>query len=169
MKLCRGWCNTLQIPYAVGPDGKTACEKWKGKKFRKEAYEIGALVYYQPLKDKQGKMEREELTKDEAQWSIGVWLGYRSQAEDSIIGTMEGTRYSSCIKEMQGPETWSAEHMDPLVGTPWDNHNPREGGGSPAGPGSAGRDLLRVGGYPGVLHGKEWGAAEGIRRLGSNL
>ena len=68
----------------VGVDGKTAYERERGKKFKKELLEFGECVHYLPLK------HGPKLSKLAAKWRDGVFLGVKEGSDEMYVGTDEG-------------------------------------------------------------------------------
>ena len=105
-----GW---IKNRLTVKSDGRTAYERWKGKKFTQEIVEFGERVMYL----KPGSKGRDKL---ESRWGSGIWLGSRDESQESIIGTREG-----CIKvrdirrygEIQA--RWNPEELNEFQGAPW--------------------------------------------------
>ena len=69
--------------YSVGPDGKTAHERLKGRPFSAPVTEFGECVWYR-------KVKPERLGKINSKWGEGLWLGIRDQSTESLIGTPNG-------------------------------------------------------------------------------
>ena len=75
-----GW---IRNRFVVKSDGRTAYERWKGKKFNKELVEFGERVMYL-------KPGTQGTNKFDVRWESGIWLGARDESAESIIGTKEG-------------------------------------------------------------------------------
>ena len=65
--------------FAVGPDGRTALERIKGKKYRGEVVEFGRKILYRiPCKPEGGLMTE--------RWVPGIWLGKRFLLDVHLVG-----------------------------------------------------------------------------------
>jgi hypothetical protein len=70
--------------YEVGHDGKTAYERLRGKKSKLLGLEFGERLNYK--RNRSGN----KLAKLDCMWEDGMFLGYRSNSGEIIIGTEEG-------------------------------------------------------------------------------
>eukprot|EP00973_Karenia_brevis_P003752 518835-Karenia_brevis.AAC.1 len=52
----------------MGPDGKTAMERYRGNRSHQAIVSFGEQILYKPAKTVR-------LAKDEARWEHGTWLG----------------------------------------------------------------------------------------------
>jgi hypothetical protein len=97
----------------VGHDGKTPYERTRGKISRILGVEFGErlMCRRQPLGTR--------LAKLESLWEEGVFLGYRSQSGEYMIGTTEGTFETRAIKRMVIEKRWDPKNIEMVVGTPW--------------------------------------------------
>eukprot|EP00973_Karenia_brevis_P089103 12356560-Karenia_brevis.AAC.1 len=59
--------NTLLIS-KIGPDGKTALERYRGTQSHQSIVSFGEQVLYKPAKTVR-------IFKDEMRWEPGTWLG----------------------------------------------------------------------------------------------
>ena len=104
--------------YQVGEDGKTAYERHRGRKFKKEAAEFGegamAMVPGEPK-----SMDRRD------RWIEGIWLGIHEESGEVYIGTEDGIVKVRTIKRFaKEEERWGRKRLDRIKGTPWE---PTEG------------------------------------------
>jgi len=100
--------------HKVGQDGKTARERLRGRKFKRELVEFGECVWYLKPKSK-GK------EKFETRWGTGVWLGIREESGEIFIGTAAGVLKVRSVRRKSSPEEkWNAELFKSLVGVPWE-------------------------------------------------
>ena len=100
--------------FKVKSDGKTAYERWKGKKFRADIVEFGERVMYL----KPGSRGKNKL---ECRWSIGIWLGMRDESQESIIGTPDRCLKVKDIRRLgSDADRWNAEEFNEFKGLPWE-------------------------------------------------
>ena len=59
------------------------------------------------------------LAKLESLWEEGIFLGYRSQSGEYMIGTTEGTFRTRTIKRMVVEKRWNRDNVHCAVGTTW--------------------------------------------------
>ena len=99
--------------FAVGPDGRTAFERIKGKKYRGEVVEFGRKILYRiPCKPEGGLMTE--------RWVPGIWLGKRFLSDEHLVGIEDGSVcVSSSVRLMPDSESWSVEWVNKIRGTPW--------------------------------------------------
>ena len=99
--------------YEVGHDGKTPYERLRGKTSRMLGVEFGERLMFrrQPLGAR--------LAKLESLWEEGIFVGYRSQSGEYMIGTAEGAFKTRTIKRMICEKRWDAGNLSCIVGTPW--------------------------------------------------
>ncbi len=69
--------------YQIGKDGRTAHERLRGRKFRRDVAEFGEGVLY---------IKAESVGKDKynSRWEEGVFIGVREESGEIIIGTEKG-------------------------------------------------------------------------------
>ena len=75
--------SSLTNRYQVGIDGKVVYERWKRRSFKGYAVEIGERIMYL----KPGSRGKDWL---EPSWEKGVWLGWRDETGETIVGTPGG-------------------------------------------------------------------------------
>lgn len=98
--------------YRVGPDGKTAYERWKGKPCTKEAIESGELVHYKLAK-------RHDRGKLEDRWNEGIFLGMQWRTGEYMVSTADGVHNASTMRRTGEQRRWDSEKIWNLRGTPW--------------------------------------------------
>ena len=103
----------LLTKYQVSSDGKTAYERWKGKKYNREMIEFGEKVHYKEnvKKDKNHKLE--------ARWGEGFFLGFQWRTGEAAIGTPEGVVRASALRRVGGHRRWDGEGLGQVTGLPW--------------------------------------------------
>ena len=69
--------------YKVGADGKTARQRTRGKASMIGTVAFGEQVLYKPTKTV-------KLSKIDARWNEGTWLGIIDHTNEHIIGTEDG-------------------------------------------------------------------------------
>ena len=100
--------------YQVGEDGKTAYERHRGKKFRKEVLEFGEGVMGM-IPGEPKSMERRE------RWIEGIWLGVHEESGEVYLGTEEGIVKVRTVKRFAKEEDrWKRDRLDKMKGTPWE-------------------------------------------------
>ena len=85
------WAGMVISRYVVGPDGKTAYERIRGRKCRTDVVKIGEKVLYRKLKAARGG-------KVESDWEEGVWLGHNNRSSQVVIGTQDGVVAAWAVK-----------------------------------------------------------------------
>ena len=68
---------------SIGEDGKTAYERRRGKKFKRELPEFGESIFFL----KPGSSGKEKLDE---RWGDGVYLGVIEESSEIYIGTIDG-------------------------------------------------------------------------------
>ena len=68
--------------FEISSDGRTAHERTRGKKYRRELPIFGECVFYLPMDRARGR-----LNKLEAKWLSGVYLGLKLSTNELYIGT----------------------------------------------------------------------------------
>ena len=59
------------------------------------------------------------LSKDEARWRSGIWLGFIDNTNEHLIGTQKGVLKCRAIKRNDASEQFDATSIEQLTGTPW--------------------------------------------------
>ena len=91
--------------YQVGSDGRTAHERLRGRKFRRDVAEIGESVMY---------IRAESVGKDKynSRWEEGVFIGVREESGELIIGTEKGVIKARAFRRKASEkERWSQENV----------------------------------------------------------
>ena len=90
--------------YQVGKDGKTAYERTKGKKFKREMAEFGECIWYL-------KQRSKGSTGMKGRWMEGIWLGVREESGEVIVGTPEGIQKARTVRrKATNSERWKKNH-----------------------------------------------------------
>ena len=80
-----GWVAKSYSRYKLGEDGKTPCERQKGRKCVLEVVPFGELVRYKKLGET--SQERKSL---ESSWFEDVWLGRARGSSEELVGAKDG-------------------------------------------------------------------------------
>ena len=99
--------------YKLGADGKTPCERQKGRKCILEVVPFGEFVRYKQLGET--PQERKSL---ESSWFEGVWLGHARGSREALVGTKDGVVRAWTVRRMPEGERWDAEAITEMQGTP---------------------------------------------------
>ena len=100
--------------YIVGDDGKTAYERLKGKLFTRKTVEFGECIWY----IKAGSVGKNKMA---SRVESGVFLGFREESQEVMIGTPDGIVKAASIKRKgTHEERWNAQELDSFTGTPWE-------------------------------------------------
>ena len=99
--------------YHTGKDGRTAYERWKGRKFKKEVVEFAENVWYL-------KPRSRGATGFIGRWGEGVWLGIREETNEAMIATEEGmVRARTVRRKASHQERWNRNKLDKIRTAPW--------------------------------------------------
>ena len=99
--------------YLVGPDGKTAHRRWKGKDFKRDVAEFGETVLYLKAKSK-------GVDKLDSRWEPAVWLGVIDSTGEVLVGTEIGVVRARDIKRYaDAKDRWDNDQVAKVKGTPW--------------------------------------------------
>ena len=96
----------------TGADGRTAYERWKGRKYTRQLIEFGEEILV--------RMNDKLTDKMEARWKNAIFLGMTERSSEYIVGLPEG-----CIKVRDAKrlgsedERWKSGLLDKMKGTPW--------------------------------------------------
>ncbi len=107
--------------YQMGEDGKTAHERLRGRKFRRDVTEFGESVMY---------IRAESVGKDKynSRWEEGVFLGIREESGEIIVGTEKGVIKARAFRRKGSEaERWSRDNVKSVGGIPWEPIPGREG------------------------------------------
>ena len=87
--------------YKVGEDGKTAYQRWKGRKYARAIAEFGECVIYCRLGSK-------GIDKLDERWEEGIWLGSKDESDEILIGTEKGVVKARAVRRKAGfEERWN--------------------------------------------------------------
>lgn len=111
--------NFLMSRYRLGPDGRTAYERLKGKRWKRPMVTFGEKVHFRPLKS---------YTKNQSdmaeQLKLGYYVGTHGRNGDVLIMTSEGVWKGGSVKRVTAEQRWDPAGLDEVVGVPW-NLRPR--------------------------------------------
>ena len=107
------YSGALISRFQRGADGRTPYERSARKPWRVKLPEFGECVLYQPLK---GESSGSKL---DPRFENGVYLGIQEGSALKWIGTEEGVVRCWSIKRKPDSERWDAEHLNRIVGLPW--------------------------------------------------
>ena len=109
------YAGTVITRSKIGPDGRTAYQRLKGKSPSNQVTAIGEKVLYMPVK-KSGT----RLNKLAPKFKCGIWLGISARTSESIIGTSEGVFRARVVRRLVPSLRWDAGMIKAIKGTPWD-------------------------------------------------
>ena len=111
--------NFLMSRYRMGPDGRTAHERARGKRWKRPVVVFGERIWFRPLKSyMKGQSDLE------SKLLAGRYIGTHGRNGDVLVMTAEGVLKGGSIKRMPVKERWDPSDIDGLRGTPW-NLRPR--------------------------------------------
>ena len=96
----------------VRDNGKATHENLRSKTLKKTSHEFGELNCVLPPC-------REDEGKSLATWHDGVYLGFRVEAGEELVGTPDGVYKVRSIRRRPAETGWSLEHIRALKGSPW--------------------------------------------------
>jgi hypothetical protein len=129
--------------YEVGRDGKTPYERLRGKDSKILGLEFGERLHFRRGRSG-GKMAKLDVA-----WRDGVFLGFRTQSGEVIVGTKEAVLRTRTVRRRPEEERWSVTNLELVWGGSLEASGRRRRGGG---------DHARVGRAEGR------GADEGARR-----
>ena len=100
--------------FMTGVDGKTAWERERGKKYRRQLPEFGECVHYMPIRRSGSK-----LMKLAPRLQNGIFLGIRESNDELFIGTEKGVVRASTVHRKPLPNRWDVGEFGQMVGVPW--------------------------------------------------
>ena len=56
--------------------------------------------------------------KLESEWKEGLWFGHQRSSNENVIGTTEGVVNAYAIRRKPDDETWDANMIEEMKGTP---------------------------------------------------
>ena len=116
---CISWMveNVADIinKFKIGHDGRTACERLKGKTYNKGViHEFWSVILHWILEKPQGGMMMER-------WVQGVWLGKRFTTDEHVIGLENGKVVRTRNVRPKSLECgWKFDEIDKIKGQQWD-------------------------------------------------
>ena len=108
--------------YEAGHDGRTAYERWKGKRAKCLGLEFGETVHWRtsPTSGALGKLS--------SSWRQGVYLGVRGKSGEIIVADDQGVWKTRTVQRRPKDERWSASSADLVTRCPWSKEEQKEGG-----------------------------------------
>ena len=100
--------------YAVGADGKTAYERSRGKKYKRELVPFAERIHFIVPGPKR------HMNKLESKWSTGRFVGCVQRTNEMLVMTDRGVVKARSVKRMTEQERWKTDDWDQIVGTPWE-------------------------------------------------
>ena len=115
---CMAWLITHAAAcinrYSIGEDGKTAYQRIRMKRFRRDVAEFGECIWYLRANSKDEKSLR-------SRWHNGIFLGIIDRSNEILVGTDKGViKCISFIRKGSYGERWNWEQFSKFVGTPWE-------------------------------------------------
>ncbi len=107
--------------YQIGIDGRTAHERLRGRKFRRDVAEFGEGVLY---------IRSESVGQDKynSGWGEGAFIGVREESGEPIVGTEQGVIKARAFRRRGSEkERWLKGHVKSVGGIPWEPIPGREG------------------------------------------
>ena len=105
---------SLITRYKINEDGKTAYQKWKGRRYGRSIAEFGECVMYLTL-GSQG------VDKFDERWHEGNWLCSKGASHEILIGTPAGVVKARSVRRKPDFETrWNLEQFNEMKGVPWE-------------------------------------------------
>jgi len=109
------YSGAMVTRFRIGEDGKTAYERLKGRKFKKELVEFGESVMYEVYETKAKK------DKSEDRFRVGTYVGFKTNSHEYWVATEAGdVTKTNTIKRRPPSERWNAEAVRGVRGVPWD-------------------------------------------------
>ncbi len=96
----------------VGPDGKTAMQKLKGRRVITPLLPFGEVVLFKLPKVPNMPGDFQD------RFETGIWLGSLIRSGEHLVGTADGVYTVSQIMRCSEDKKWSSELVDGLKGTP---------------------------------------------------
>ena len=90
-----------------GPDGKTLCEKTKGKQSQKDLCEFGEATHHKITGDNPGSPTMEP------RWAGVMWHGMYGRRDEIIVGIGAGLFKARCTRRKPCGEGWPRIHGSP--------------------------------------------------------
>jgi len=99
--------------YKVGPDGRTAYERVKGRGSRRWMVPFGECVWWMPLRPQTAQPSNLDPRVEE-----GCFVGLRETSDEALIVTTEGLVKCRDIRRRPEPERWSDVLIKAVSATP---------------------------------------------------
>ena len=96
--------------YAVGADGKTAYERSRGKKYKRELVPFAERIHFIVPGPKR------HMNKLESKWSTGRFVGCVQRTNEMLVMTDRGVVKARSVKRMTEQERWKTDDWDQIVG-----------------------------------------------------
>jgi hypothetical protein len=96
----------------VGKDGKTACERSKGKSATVLGLEFGEKVLYK-------KKAKAKMEKINSRWEYGIFVGVRQRSGELWVATQEGVKKVRSVRRIPIEERWSEDSVKWVKNVPW--------------------------------------------------
>ena len=109
-------CASVLISrYLVGKDGKTAYERFLGKKSKMLGFQFGESVHFRriPLQGRLGKLD--------SLWQTGLFVGYRTQSGEYMVANSEGAFKTRTMKRIPQNERWIKSEIEGMPWTPMED------------------------------------------------
>ena len=116
------WAAMTCLRFLVGRDGRTPCERRRGRKCKVPVVCFGEKVWYKQIRE-----SKERKDKFCSEWHEGAWLGHSRSSNETIIGTREGVLRAYAIRRQDADARWDGKAVKEIQGTP-QQPNPRKGG-----------------------------------------
>jgi hypothetical protein len=97
----------------VGKDGRTACERLRGKSGVILGIEFGEQVLFRR------KHIGAKLAKLTSVWSEGVYVGRKASTGESFVATASGVIRTRTLQRRPAEQRWSPEMLKEIGGVPW--------------------------------------------------
>ena len=107
--------NRFQVDRA----GKTAYERWKGKKYHGLVLEFGAKCHFRHPTQRSGDMR--------PRWSTGIWLGKTRRSDEHIVWFEDQVVRAGSIRCYPEEESWDHSMVDSISAHPWPKPSRSEG------------------------------------------
>ena len=100
--------------FQVGSDGRTAYERTRGNKCKRQLPPFGERVFYLPTDRRRGRKN-----KFEAKWFSGVYIGLQVDSGELYIMTKSGVVRARAVKTTTANSQHMIEMLGEFRGAPW--------------------------------------------------
>jgi hypothetical protein len=97
----------------VGDDGRTAYERRKGRKFKRQLPEFGECIRYL-------RPESVGVDKADPRWEEGVFAGLRIESGEIFVMTKDGVIKVRAFARKPEDERWNQKQLEEGKGVPWE-------------------------------------------------